>query len=200
FLGKFRKNKYFQVILLSVVVPFLGMLFLRGEKGVIYAYYFTGYYLFWILFFSLLLSFIFNFSWGKVLVFLFLILFLYCNFYLIWRYFNYNYRRYNPITLEDQLKAIDWIYKDAGDCNFNIDVYVPPVIPYAYDYLIKWYGNSNYGCLPKDEQVKKLYTLSEDDDSHPERLLNWRNRQDKIGRVETEVVFDKIKVERRMRI
>lgn len=195
-----KNNKYFQVILISVFIPLVGMLFIKGEKGIIYGYYFTGFYIFWIVFFSFLLKFISKGFLGKVVIFFFLSAFLVRNLYLVSRYFKYDYRKYNPIILEDQLLAIDWIYKDAADCNFNVDFYVPPVIPYAYDYLFKWYGFSKYGCLPKEENVKTLYTLSEKDDSHPERLSNWLMRQGTIGKVEKETIFGNIKIERRVRI
>ncbi len=33
--------------------------------------------------------------------------------------------------LRDQLSVLDWIYQDAEGRAFNVDVYVPPVIPYA---------------------------------------------------------------------
>jgi hypothetical protein len=92
------------------------------------------------------------------------------------------------------------MYQDAKGRDFNVDVYVPPVIPYAYDYLFKWYGFQKYGFLPKEDHVELLYTLSEKDGAHPERLEKWMARQDKIGRIEKEsYVFD-IKVERRLRI
>lgn len=197
---EFKKNKYFQIVFLSLIIPFLGMLFLRGEKGVIYGYYFTGFYLFWVLFFSFILGFISKSFVGKVAVFLFLVLFLGRNLYLVFEYFRYDYRKYNPVILQDQLLAIDWIYKDAGSCNFNVDVYVPPVVPYAYDYLFKWYGEKNYGCLPLEGQTRLLYTLSEADDSHPNRFKDWVARQDSIGKVEQKAVFGNIFVERRIRI
>ena len=195
-----KKNKYFLTVLMSIAVPLLGMLFLRGDKGVIYGYYFTGFYLYFVIFFSFLLLQLSKFKRGYLIIVLFILIFLGRNFYLLSRYFIYDFRKYNPITLEDQLKAIDWVYQDAKGRDFNVDIYVPPVIPYAYDYLFKWYGFQKYGFLPKEDQVELLYTLSEKDSAHPERLEKWMARQDKIGRIEKEFCVFDIKVERRLRI
>jgi hypothetical protein len=197
---KLTKNKYFSMILISLFVPLLGMSFFRGDRGVIYGYYFTGYYLFFVVFFCFLLSEFSKIRFGLVVLFLFVFLFLGRNIYLLSKYFTSDFRRYNPITLEDQLKAIDWIYNDANLQDFNVDVYVPPVIPYAYDYLFRWYGLKKYGYLPKEDKIDLLYTLSEDDDLHPERLEKWLSRQDTIGKVQKEERFVKIKVEKRLRI
>ena len=109
-----------------------------------------------------------------------------------------------PITLEDQLKAVDWVFEDAkGRGEFNVDIYVPPVIPYAYDYLFLWQGTKRCGdnlCGKVDDQVSLLYTLYEEDPPHPERLNAWLERQEGIGIVEDEVEFERITVQRRKRL
>lgn len=100
------------------------------------------------------------------------------------------------ICYSNQRAAIDWIYRNAGSSNFNVDEYVPPVIPYAYTYLLTWKAN------PHDvsNQVPLLYTLYEVDPPHPERLDAWLARQKGIGKVIETMKFGGITVERRMRI
>lgn len=66
---KLTKNKYFSMILISLFVPLLGMSFFRGDRGVIYGYYFTGYYLFFVVFFSFLLSEFSKIRFGLVVLF-----------------------------------------------------------------------------------------------------------------------------------
>jgi hypothetical protein len=83
---------------------------------------------------------------------------------------------------------------------FDVDVYVPPVIPYAYDYLFQWLGNTKYGKLPSLQQVPLLYTLYEVDTPHPERLDAWLARKKGIGKIESEQTFGGITVQRRTRI
>ncbi|MCX6705359.1 MAG: hypothetical protein NT162_03435, partial [Candidatus Woesebacteria bacterium] len=92
--------------------------------------------------------------------------------------------------------AIDWIYKDSGTIAFNVDVYVPPVIPYAYRYLFLWRGNDRLA----DNQVKLLYTLQEADPDHPDRISAWFNRQDGIGKIESTVSIGLITVQKRERL
>ena len=99
------------------------------------------------------------------------------------------------IVLAGQIKAIDWIYSDAGAREFNVDVYVPPVIPHSYDYLFKWLPN-NYKV---ESQVPLPYTLYEIDPPHPERLKAWLDRQKGIGRVIKEEKFGGITVQERER-
>ena len=99
------------------------------------------------------------------------------------------------IAFSNQLKAVEWIRTDASDTAFNVDVYVPPVIPYAYDYLFKWRKLN-----PVQDRVPLLYTLYEVDPEHPERLDAWLKRQKGIGKVLKEVTFGGIIIQERERI
>jgi hypothetical protein len=194
--NKAIKNLSFKFLLIFVLTPLAGLLFFRGNEGNFYDYYFTGYYFPIILVFSCLLTTITPKVVRNILIGLFLILFLWIN---IPPAVNFlSSRMGNPpiIYLGDQLSAIDWIYKDAGTSTFNIDVYVPPVIPYAYQYLFLWRGNSRL----VDNQVKLLYTLEEADPDHPDRISAWFKRQDGIGKVESTVTIGLITVEKRERL
>jgi len=199
-----KKNKYFSLSLLVLFTPLLGMMFFKGDKGVIYGYYLSGYYMIFILIFSVLLGLLWKNFLGKLFVIGFLMFLSFKNFVLLNDYYKYNFRGFNPIILEDQLGAIGWILNDAKGKEFNVDVYVPPVIPYAYDYLFQWQVNQKCGenmCgLVKDRQVENLYTLYEKDPSHPERLGKWLKRQDGIGVFEKEIVLGGITVQKRKRI
>jgi hypothetical protein len=108
-----------------------------------------------------------------------------------------------PIGLEEQLKVVGWVFDDVKQgCQFNVDVYVPPVIPYAYDYLFLWQGSERCGenlCGMVEEPVSLLYTLYEADPPHPERLNAWLDRQRMVGEVEEEEQFGMITVQRRRR-
>ncbi len=200
----FRKrlfsDKYFVVGTFSLLVPLLGMLIFRGENGVIYDYYFNGFFFVFIFVFSFVFSRIISFRLGRFLFFGFIFVFLVYNFYLFSIYFRGEYRRYNPVSLSDEIKAVDWVYEDAGEEKFNVDFYVPPVVPYSYEYLFKWRGMEFFGKIPSVEMVDLLYTISEPDNLHPERLEIWRIRQDKIGRVEEKIEIGSLLVERRSRI
>jgi hypothetical protein len=107
---------------------------------------------------------------------------------------------YKFIGYKNQLDAIDWIYKDSNGRDFNVDEYVPPVIPYAYRYLFEYLGTQKYNRLPLEENIPLLYTLYECDPDHPERLEAWLQRQITIGKVLKEEKFGCIVVQERQRI
>jgi hypothetical protein len=109
--------------------------------------------------------------------------------------FNLDIFGPTEIVLQNQLIAVNWIKFDAGEEKFNIDVYVPPVIPHSYDYLFLWNN-----IKQETNQTILLYTLYEVDPPHPERLEAWLKRQEKIGKVIYEEKFGGITVQRRERI
>lgn len=193
------KDKKFVLIFILLISPVIGMLFFQGNYGNVYDYYFTGYYLIFVVFFASVLGLFSKRVWGKTLIFIFLALFLKDNFPAIRNYIISGVDGPTTVAFENEKQALDWIYRDARGKEFNIDVYVPPVIPYAYDYLFKWYGGSHYSYLPTNELISLLYTLYEVDPPHPERLEAWLKRQATIGKVEEEAAFGGIVVQRRKR-
>jgi 4-amino-4-deoxy-L-arabinose transferase-like glycosyltransferase len=189
------KNIGLKVILVLVITPFVGLLFFRGNSGNVYDYYFTGYYFPIIILFSFLLTTVAPRILRNILIGVFVILFLWANISLAVGFLSSRMGNPPIIYLGDQLAATEWIYKDAGSSQFNIDVYVPPVIPYAYQYLFKWKTNPNL----VDNQVKLLYTLEEADADHPERISAWMSRQERLGKIEESATFGLITVQRRER-
>ncbi len=186
------------------VVPMLGYLFFQGNYGNIYDYYTIGYFLPLILFFSLGMGELLKHKGGFIIVMWFLYHFSKLNYQLIKNYLAATPAT-RPIAIQDQKQAVKWIYEDSRKYKqFNIDVYVPPVIPYSYDYLFLWQFDNKCpddmcGYL-KDVPVSDLYTLYEADPPHPERLEVWLTRQKGIGKVIEEVQFGQITVQRRVRI
>jgi 4-amino-4-deoxy-L-arabinose transferase-like glycosyltransferase len=199
---KFRQN-VLPLFLIFLGVPMLGFTFFQGNYGNIYDYYMAGYYLPMILLFSIGLGILWKTNLGKIAVIFFFYLFFTLNGVLVKNYLFATWKT-RPIALEDQLQAVYWVFESAktrGD--FNIDVYVPPVIPYAYDYLFLWQATRRCGsdlCGIVEEQVPLLYTLYEEDPPHPQRLEVWLERQRGTGVVEEEAVFGRITVQRRKRI
>lgn len=201
--GRLLAQKKFITLLLVFISPLVGMLFFQGNQGYIFDYYFTGYYLVFILIFSVVLA---NFSkhgLGLILVGLFLLAFTKDNIPLLRNYLVAGVDGPTHITLGNQMQAVDWVFEDAKGQEFNVDVYVPPVIPHAYDYLFLWQGTQRCGeslCgLQLEKRIPLLYTLYEVDPPHPERLEAWLARQAGIGVVEEEKKFGGITVQRRQR-
>lgn len=194
-----REGKRSTILLLLLTV-LLGMLFFQGNQGNVYAYYFTGYYFVFVIFISLILGKLAMSVKGKLVLVLFLLFFLLVNSVYIYRYLKQDPNASKDIVLGNQLSVIDWIYKDAQGKEFNLDVYVPPVIPYAYQYLFLWQSTTKYGYQPDDDQSKLLYTVYEYDFFLPSRHENWLKRQDGIGKVIYEAKFGNVYVQKRERI
>lgn len=198
------QNTFAKILLIVLFAPMVGMLFFQGNHGNVYDYYFTGYYLVFVLLVAFLLGIWARFYWGKVLLLIFLCLFIKDNYTPTIGYLSAEPDGPTHITLGNELQAVDWVLIDASNHEFNQDSYVPPVISHSYNYLFLWRATAKCGeslCgMVLDRQVPLLYTLYEVDPPHPERLEAWLARQIGIGKVEEQVSFGGITVERRVRL
>lgn len=196
----FKKKMFSEegkLLLIWLLVPLFGYFFYQGNHGYVWDYYFTGIVPAFFLLFSAGLYYLVKQGFtGKVIVCVFLIVFSFSNLSLIRNYLKAGI----GIKLEAQKKAIDWIYSQAKDNQFNADFYVPPQIYYSYSYLMKWYGKGEYGREPATKQVGQLYTLYEPDGEHPQFLKAWLERQDGIGKINKEHFWGDITVQKRERI
>lgn len=190
----------FKMIFILATTPLVCTLFFVSNMGGVYEYYFTGYYLVWILMFSYVYINFFKNVFIKITTLIFTVTLFIMNISPYAKEYSKSLDNPEIIAYSNQLEAVDWIYKNAGNRDFNVDEYVPPVIPYAYQYLFRWLGSEKYERLPQDKQVPLLYTLYEVDLSHPERLQAWLDRQKGIGNVIKEQRFGGIVVQERIRI
>ncbi|MCL5091189.1 MAG: glycosyltransferase family 39 protein, partial [Patescibacteria group bacterium] len=148
-------------------VPLVGFLFYKGNHGYIWDYYFTGFIPAFIILLAAGIVFLAKRKWFfQVILGIYLMLFAFINLQDLRNYYQAGI----GIALRAQLRGIDWIYKEAGKEEFNIDAYVPPQIYYSYSYLFRWYGQEKYGREPETKLVKNLYTLFEPDGEHPQFL------------------------------
>lgn len=197
FISFLRKSniQILELFLLFLGIPFTLYTFYRGNHGFLYDYYFTGYYLILILLFSFGIWHFSKLRHGWFILILFFILFFNNNISYLIRKLSVGVNDGNDIYLSNQIQAINWIYEDAKGANFNVDVYVPPVIPHSYEYLFTYMGDKR-----STSNVDRLYTLYEIDPPHPERLNAWLDRQKGIGRVIYEEKIGGIVVQHRERI
>lgn len=194
-------NNKVKILLLFIASAFVGLIFYQGNHGNLYAYYLTGYYLIFILLLAIVLAKAFNGPFlSKIFLIYFGFIFIMHNWNWTKSYLTSTADKPEDILLSNQLRAIDWVYKNAADREFNVDVYVPPVISYSYDYLYKWLGAEKYKKSPASSQVETLFTLYESDTEHPERLNAWMERQKGIGQILKTEKFGGITVEERIRI
>lgn len=199
---KHLPQKPARLLLIWLAAPLVFLLFYRGNYGYIWSYYFTGVYLVFMLIVAVVLTYTFTHSFvpfkkglvGMVIAYL-----------LVWNsYHLYHYLRANPdgdtaIMLGSSLAAVDWVLQDAGARQFNVDVYVPPVISHAYDYLFLWRGTTSGYGLPSPGLTPLLYTIYEVDPPHPERLEAWLARQATYATPEATVQFGGVWAQRRLR-
>jgi len=201
FIPKLVRHDGRKILLLLAGSPLIGFLFFRGNA--VYDYYFTGYYFIYTLLIAIVLAMIGKSLVGKLFVLAFLFLFWQNNWPIISSNINDNVDGPQTIALGNQLRATEWVFENANGREFNVDAYVPPVIPHAYDYLFLWQSNtSRYknGGYTLEQRRDLLYTLYEVDPPHPERLEAWLSRQDGLGVVEEEARIGGITVQKRMRV
>lgn len=198
-LGFLKRKEIFtgerKILIFWLLTPLTLYLLYQGNHGYFLDYYLAGIWLVFMIFVSFLLTAYWHKFLGKVLLILFLITFAYSNFTQLAIYYKIGI----GIILRTQLSAIDWIYRNSEGKEFNVDVYVPPVIPYAYEYLFKWYGQKKYQMAPAVANEPLLYTLYEEDTSHPDFLKNWLKRQDAVGNVLNQERFGEVTAQKRER-
>ena len=204
-IGKNRLPKGLPTLFaIFIITPMVGYILFQGNFGNIYDYYLIGYFLPFILIFSIGLSEFARSFIGKLFLIGFFIIFFRINLDPLGGIVKNSMDGPTDVKFGSQLKAVNWVFDNAaGRGVYNIDVYVPPVIPYAYDYLFLWQGTVRCGeslCGQVTYQTTILYTLFEQDPPNPQRLQAWMDRQKGIAIVEEETRFGGITIQRRRRI
>lgn len=112
----------------------------------------------------------------------------------------YDYSDYGGTAkLKGKIDALDYIYKDAKNKNFNLLVFSPPIYTYAYDYLISWYGKKQYNYIPGNEKKGIFYLLIEKDPYQPWTYEGWLETAINTGEViETKVLPSGFIVQKRI--
>lgn len=101
-------------------------------------------------------------------------------------------------TLKNELRVIDFIYKDANYQPFGEFVYTPPIYDYAYQYLF-WWKSKQYGYAPTKNKNGIFYLIIEPDKEHPYAINGWKETVIKSGKVVWDKTFSgNITVEKRI--
>lgn len=174
-------------------------LFYFGNYGRIYKYYLNPIFPIFFLYLALILKTLAKIFLFKILVILFLLLFLFEQLKFTSSYLISGIDGEKTIALGNENLAVEYVLSDSKNQDFNVDVYVPPVIPYAYDYLFYYYIGKRLDQI-NSKTEKNLYTIHEYDGEILEREKKWLKRQDGIGKITKQVRFGGIGVEKRERI
>ncbi len=67
--------------------------------------------------------------------------------------FSTSYLQYlnpsdDPSLLTNELKAIDYVYKNNQNNRFSVYVWIPSIFDHNYQYLFRWYGKNKYEQMP----------------------------------------------------
>ncbi len=168
----FNKNeKRFINLLLTLIFFIFGATLLYPFP--IRYWHLTGFQSFYLLLVGVVFGRTVNYKIGKTLLLVFAII------SLIYSYQRLDYIYLNPpndgglAKIKGKIAALDYIYLDAKDQEFNLLVFTPPVNTDAYDYLVWWYGQKKYGFLPTKEKKGLTYLLMEPDPSKPWSYNGW---------------------------
>ncbi len=190
-----KLQKFIHLNLFWLFIPLFFLLFFVGNYGQLYDYYLTGFFPAFFILFAYFISTIQRNN-KLLLPLLIFVLFFHANFIHLYNSIIAGTDGPTHITLGNQRQSVQFICKDSREK--NIDIYVPPVIPHSYNYLI-FQETKNGNCQQSTNQVPLLYTLAEVDPPHPERLEAWMDRQNSFSKVLKETRFGGIIIQERER-
>lgn len=174
---------YFYLLLIPIII----LLFYTGNNGNFYKYYLIGLTpLFAIFLANSIVS-----NWNNLslrfLSLMIIFFFIIKNSYLFYGFFTNDLKGDNHISLGNQMQTIEWLYQDSAHRPFNLDIYVPPVTPFAYQYLLEWYQDKHQITPKKSNEL--FYSLSEIDENNPDKLKSWISSHNGYGKIKKRVQF-----------
>lgn len=107
---------------------------------------------------------------------------------------------YNPQSngsYINQLRAVDYVYKDANKNPFGYFVYDTPIVTYGMDYLMWWRGKTKYNYTPESKKLPITYLImsppnSGDEGAHTYWMKNVVRTNGKV--LSTKIVQGSIKI------
>jgi hypothetical protein len=196
----YRHNLLVQITLLWLFVPLIFLLFFQGNYGQLYDYYLTGFFPAFFLLFAISLSLIRPSSLRWLTSLIIVAIFLFQNLP-----FTRNYLSANPdgpkhISLGNQILALQDICHQTQGQPYNLDIYIPPIEPYPYDYLLGWLSSQHLCHPPQTTPQPLVFTLQEIDTVTPHRLAQWLQNWQTLAKIDSEKSFGGIIVTRRTRL
>lgn len=179
---KKKETKLFITALLCIIVSHLLIFYLY--RGPIYSHYFSLLYFIYPLLGAYVVGKAMKQTMTRAVVFVLGIILVTAVSVKIAKTIRYDYADYGGTAKKaGKIDAIDSIYSHAAGTGFNLFVFTPPVVPYAYDYLIGWYAAKRYGYTPGHELAGTVYLLIEPDPEKPWSYNGWLETVIKKGDV-----------------
>lgn len=192
---KYWNNKFIQICLVWIFVPLFCLLFFVGNYGRLYDYYLTGFFVPFVIIFSCF-PLIFRHKLIKLITIIsFFILFYNGNIPFIKNYLIAGVDGPSHISLGNQKQTIDYLCSHI-DTDYILRIYVPPVIPYSYQYLLDQKIENNSCRQPSTKPQELLYLIYEVNLDNPANLESWL-KQYTGYQIENLTKFGGISIEKR---
>ncbi|MBP9817644.1 glycosyltransferase family 39 protein [Candidatus Shapirobacteria bacterium] len=182
-LKKLPQSTFIQIIVIWLFLPLVLLLFFVGNYGTLYDYYLTGLFPAFFLLFTMGLT-VFALNIFSLITVVGVIgLFINGNLSFTKNYITAGTDGPSNVSLGNEILAVDYVCQQYKEKPFTLNIYVPPVIPYSYNYLFYWRTSQKLCSEPKTDSNSPHLSLYEIDPDHPSRLNPWLNEQEKIGKI-----------------
>jgi hypothetical protein len=178
--SQMSKN-FIKTSLMVLLIFLIGLTFFRHD---IWLHYLVGLPIFYLLLFCLALNLIVEKTKNYIIPGIFIVIL----FLAILNPVLFISNQTKPIWIGDasvyrnQLRVVDYVYKQANGKSFKYVAYSPAVYDYPYQYHFKWYGPNKYFYSPS-KNSHLAYFILEPDLQYPFRLSNWLKQREKDGKI-----------------
>ena len=193
-----RHKLFVQLSLIWLFIPLLILFFFQGNYGTLYDYYLTGFFPAFTILFSLSIFASKKLYLNLILALLAFAIFTKGNYIYLRDYLIAGVDGPTHISLGNQSQALKYVCQNSPQ-DYNLNVYVPPITPHTYNYLMDWYQDQEICHPPSHENQSRIFSLYEVDLNNPQNLDNWLKSQDTVGKIDSEINFGGIVVQQRVR-
>lgn len=182
YLIKEKKSQEKDFIRFLLILPLVTFLIFILLESVVWGHYLVHLHLTYILLFAFFVT-KSKLPMAKVVFFVLLVLMLPGAFKEVQKGYADLSDHGGVAKIKGKIEAVDYIYQDAREEEFNVLVFTPPVYDYAYRYFLIWYGGGKYGYVPGDKKEGLFYLWIEPDSKKPWSYKGWLETVIKTGEV-----------------
>lgn len=184
----FTTNEYkFGVLLARILIVVYLLSFLYPFP--IRYWFLTGFQSYYLLLFGLVLGALWRHKRGRIFVLVTIVIFMLPVLRRLQLLYITPPNDGGVAKIKGKIDAIDYVYNKAQGKNFGLLVFTPPVNTDAYDYLIWWHGNKQYGYVPHSNKKGEFYLLIEPDPGQSWTYQGWLDTVIKTGEIKSTVTL-----------